>query len=98
MHIRHPRRHGARHDRYGRTVPGPAGRKGTFTSRVRLFTDWGNSYNTVVGAGDITGDGKADIVARDTAGNLYRQTGYGNGSFASRVKIGTGWQGYKALY
>jgi hypothetical protein len=72
--------------------------KGTFASRVRLFTHWGSSYNAVVGAGDITGDGKADIVARDTAGNLFRQTGYGNGSFAPRVKIGTGWQGYKALY
>jgi hypothetical protein len=71
--------------------------KGTFTSRVRLFTNWGSTYNTVVGVGDITSDGKADIIARDTAGNLYRQTGYGNGSFAARVKIGTGWQGYKAL-
>ncbi|MFE9129538.1 FG-GAP-like repeat-containing protein [Streptomyces sp. NPDC007148] len=72
--------------------------KGTFATRVRLFTNWGSSYNVVIGAGDITGDGKADIVARDTAGNLFRQTGYGNGSFAPRVKIGTGWQKYKALY
>ncbi|MEE1667692.1 VCBS repeat-containing protein [Streptomyces sp. WAC07094] len=72
--------------------------KGTFASRVRLFTGWGNSYNVVVGAGDITGDGKADIVARDTAGNLFRQTGYGNGSFAPRVKIGTGWQKYKGIF
>lgn len=72
--------------------------KGTFASRVRLFTGWGSSYNAVVGVGDITGDGKADIVARDTAGNLYRQSGYGNGSFASRVRIATGTQGYKALY
>ncbi|MEU6537936.1 FG-GAP-like repeat-containing protein [Streptomyces sp. NPDC047000] len=72
--------------------------KGTFASRVRLFTGWGGSYNAVVGVGDITGDGRADIVARDTAGNLYRQSGYGNGSFASRVRIATGTQGYKALY
>ncbi|MHB9861022.1 FG-GAP-like repeat-containing protein [Streptomyces sp. YIM S03343] len=72
--------------------------KGTFASRVRLFTGWGSSYDAVVGVGDITGDGKADIVARDTAGNLYRQTGYGNGSFAPRVRIATGTQSYKALY
>ncbi|MGW2933583.1 FG-GAP-like repeat-containing protein [Streptomyces sp. NPDC001156] len=72
--------------------------KGTFATRVRLFTNWGSSYNVVVGVGDITGDGKADIVARDTAGNLYRQSGYGNGSFAARVKIGTGWQQYKGIF
>ncbi|MGP4012631.1 hypothetical protein [Streptomyces sp. 4N124] len=34
---------------------------------------------------------------RDTAGNPYRQTGNGKGSFAARVKIATGWQYYKGL-
>jgi hypothetical protein len=71
---------------------------GTFASRVKLFTDWGASYNAVVGVGDITGDGKADLVARDTAGNLYRQAGNGKGSFWGRVKIATGWSGYKGLF
>ncbi|MGW4734982.1 hypothetical protein ACWEQC_38500 [Streptomyces shenzhenensis] len=27
--------------------------------------------------------------------NLYRQAGTGKGSFASRVRIATGWKGYK---
>lgn len=71
---------------------------GTFAARVKIATGWGASYNAVVGAGDVTGDGKADLVARDTAGNLYRQTGYGNGTFAARVKIATGWQGYKGIF
>jgi hypothetical protein len=70
---------------------------GTFAARVKLFTDWGGSYNVIVGIGDITDDGKADIVSRDTSGNLWRNTGDGKGSFAARVKIATGWQGYKAL-
>jgi hypothetical protein len=52
----------------------------------------------VVGAGDITGDGKADLVARDTSGNLYRYTGNGKGSFGGRKKIATGWKGYKSLF
>lgn len=72
--------------------------KGSFGARTKVFAGWGGSYNVVVGAGDITGDGKADLVARDTAGNLYRQNGTGKGSFAARVKIGSGWQGYKGLF
>ncbi|MFD0316301.1 FG-GAP-like repeat-containing protein [Streptomyces flavalbus] len=71
---------------------------GKFTARTKVFDDWGTSYNAVVGVGDITGDGKADLVCRDTSGNLYRQSGKGNGSFYGRVKIATGWQGYKALF
>ncbi|WP_210594071.1 VCBS repeat-containing protein [Streptomyces sp. GESEQ-35] len=71
---------------------------GQVKERVKVFSGWGASYNAVVGVGDITGDGKNDLVARDMAGNLYRQTGTGKGSFAARVKIGTGWQGYKGLF
>ncbi|MGC0331010.1 hypothetical protein RKD23_004000 [Streptomyces sp. SAI-170] len=71
---------------------------GALKGRVKVFSSWGVSYNAVVGVGDITGDGRADLVARDTAGNLYRQSGTGKGSFAARVKIGTGWQGYKGLF
>ncbi|MEV1080861.1 VCBS repeat-containing protein [Streptomyces sp. NPDC050211] len=71
---------------------------GQVKERVKVFAGWGASYNTVVGVGDITGDGKNDLVMRDTAGNLYRQTGTGKGSFATRVKIATGWQGYKGLF
>ncbi|MFG2777898.1 FG-GAP-like repeat-containing protein [Streptomyces prunicolor] len=71
--------------------------KGTFGARAKLFTAWGGSYNTVVGTGDITGDGKPDLVSRDTGGNLYRNSGDGKGSFGARVKIATGWGGYKSL-
>ncbi|WP_328627153.1 FG-GAP-like repeat-containing protein [Streptomyces sp. NBC_00353] len=71
---------------------------GQFKERVLVFKDWGASYNTVVGVGDITGDGKADIVERDGSGNLYRNNGDGKGSFGSRTKIATGWQGYKGIF
>ncbi|WP_426567271.1 FG-GAP-like repeat-containing protein [Streptomyces canus] len=71
---------------------------GTFSARVKLFTGWGGTYNAVVGVGDITGDGKADLVARDTGGTLYRQNGTGTGTFGARVKIGAGWQNYKGLF
>ncbi|WP_327355057.1 FG-GAP-like repeat-containing protein [Streptomyces sp. NBC_01304] len=70
---------------------------GTFAPRKQVFADWGRSYNAVVGIGDLSGDGKNDIVVRDTAGNLYRNNGDGRGGFASRVKIASGWQTYKGI-
>ncbi|MEV5316705.1 FG-GAP-like repeat-containing protein [Streptomyces sp. NPDC052687] len=71
---------------------------GTFKTRVKVFSDWGASYNAVVGVGDITGDAKPDLVSRDTSGNVWRSTGNGKGSFAARVRIASGWQGYKGLF
>ncbi|MGC0339201.1 FG-GAP-like repeat-containing protein [Streptomyces sp. SLBN-8D4] len=71
---------------------------GTFKARVKLFGAWGGSYNVVVGVGDITGDGKADLVSRDTSGNLWRNNGNGKGSFGSRTRIATGWQAYKGVF
>ncbi|MEU9088669.1 FG-GAP-like repeat-containing protein [Streptomyces sp. NPDC048428] len=71
---------------------------GKFKSRVKVFDNWGSSYNVIVGVGDITGDGKADIVSRDTSGTAWRNNGNGKGSFGSRTKIATGWQGYKGLF
>ncbi|MEU1407301.1 FG-GAP-like repeat-containing protein [Streptomyces sp. NPDC005728] len=71
---------------------------GTFKARVKVFDNWGASYNAVVGVGDLTGDGKADLVARDTSGTLWRTNGDGKGSFGSRTKIGSGWGGYKGLF
>ncbi|MFJ4690713.1 FG-GAP repeat domain-containing protein [Streptomyces sp. NPDC088766] len=52
----------------------------------------------LVGVGDITGDGKADLVARDTAGVLWRMPGTGKGTFSARVRTATGWQGCKGLF
>jgi hypothetical protein len=71
---------------------------GTFGARAKVFSNWGGSYNAIVGVGDITGDGKNDLVVRDSAGSLYRNAGNGKGSFGARVKIASGWQGYKGLF
>lgn len=72
--------------------------KGTFGARVKLADNWGASYNVLVGVGDVTGDGRADLVARDTSGGLWRYNGDGTGKFGGRTKIGTGYQGYKGLF
>ncbi|MGW1764717.1 FG-GAP repeat domain-containing protein [Streptomyces sp. NPDC002073] len=58
---------------------------------------WG-VYNTLVGPGDLSGDGKGDLLARDGSGTLYVYQGNGKATgFASRVKVGAGWGGYNKL-
>ncbi|WP_175548655.1 FG-GAP repeat domain-containing protein [Mangrovactinospora gilvigrisea] len=57
------------------------------------------SYNLVTGPGDLNQDGKGDLIARDTSGNLYYYAGNGTGlSVQGRVQIGTGgWNQYNAI-
>jgi hypothetical protein len=68
-------------------------------TRVTLSAGW-QQYNALVGAGDFTGDGRSDIVARTTAGALYLYKGTGSASapFSARVKLGSGWQQYNKLF
>ncbi|WUH93020.1 VCBS repeat-containing protein [Streptomyces sp. NBC_00433] len=69
-----------------------------FANRVRIGGGW-NIYPTLVGAGDLTGDGHADLLGRDSAGVLwlYRGTGSATKPLADRVRVGGGWQGYTTL-
>ena len=70
---------------------------GKYPHSTQVFTNWGGTYNVVVGIGDITDDGRPDLVSRDTSGNVWRNNGDGKGSFGSRAQIATGWGGYKFL-
>ncbi|MCX5407049.1 VCBS repeat-containing protein [Streptomyces sp. NBC_00335] len=69
-----------------------------FGSRVKVGTSW-NIYDQLVGGTDLTGDGKADVVARDKAGNLwfYQGTGVAAKPLSARKQIGTGWQIYDSI-
>ncbi|WP_369383877.1 FG-GAP repeat domain-containing protein [Streptomyces sp. cg36] len=69
-----------------------------FASRLKVGGGW-NAYDRIVGAGDLTGDGLADIVARTGDGKLYLYpgTGVSTSPFKSRVYIGPGWQQFKHL-
>ncbi|GAA0622333.1 VCBS repeat-containing protein [Streptomyces crystallinus] len=69
---------------------------GNFKSRVKIGTGFQN-YLLASGAGDVNGDGKADLMARDASGVLWLYPGTGSGTLATRVKIGGGWQVYNAL-
>ncbi|GGR38960.1 hypothetical protein GCM10010497_47490 [Streptomyces cinereoruber] len=69
-----------------------------FATRIKVGTGWG-AYNALVGAGDYTGDGRADIVARTPGGDLYLYAGTGSATtpFKGRAKIGAGWNTYTKL-
>ncbi|MER7109413.1 FG-GAP-like repeat-containing protein [Streptomyces sp. NPDC000229] len=71
---------------------------GAFHTRVLVFSDWGAGRDAIIGAGDIDGDGKNDLVSRDTNGKLLRNSGRGNGTFGPTVQIGSGWGARGTLY
>ncbi|MER7621502.1 N-acetylmuramoyl-L-alanine amidase [Streptomyces sp. NPDC126503] len=78
--------------------PGTGNPSAPLGPRVKIGTGW-QIYNTIVSTGDITGDGKPDVMAREASGALwlYNGTGVGTKPFGPRVKIGSGWQIYNAV-
>ncbi|MCZ0980522.1 VCBS repeat-containing protein [Streptomyces diastatochromogenes] len=54
-------------------------------------------YNSLTAPGDLTGDGRTDLLARTPAGELWMYAADGTGKFKPRVKIGGGWQIYNSL-
>lgn len=53
--------------------------------------------NLVVAAGDLNSDRKADVLARDSGGTLWRYPGNGHGGWLPRVRVGGGWNGMTAV-
>ncbi|WP_458244159.1 trypsin-like serine protease [Streptomyces sp. MAI_2237] len=78
----------------------PGKGNGTFGSRFSCRTGW-NQYNSVRGHGDFTGDGRADLIARQAStGDLYLYKGTGktgSEAFSSRIKVRSAWTGYNAF-
>ncbi|WP_457030819.1 FG-GAP repeat domain-containing protein [Kitasatospora sp. P5_F3] len=65
---------------------------------IKVSSGW-NAYNALVGAGDYSGDGRPDLLARDTSGRLFlfKGTGTSTAPFAAREQIATGWDVYDML-
>ncbi|MFH8495163.1 trypsin-like serine protease [Streptomyces coeruleorubidus] len=70
---------------------------GAFSSRVKVRTWSSTTYNAFDATGDITGDGRADFLARTPGGTLYLYKGTGKATseiFATRISVGTDFKQY----
>lgn len=71
--------------------------RGGWRGSTRVGTGWAN-LDLVETAGDLTGDGRTDVVARSrTTGDLLLYRGAVGGGLLSGVRVGTGWQNMNAL-
>jgi len=65
---------------------------------VKIGAGWG-VFSKVFSPGDFSGDGRADVVAARTNGDLYLYRGNGLGGFAGAgTKIGAGWGTFTQLF
>ncbi|GAA2468379.1 FG-GAP-like repeat-containing protein [Streptomyces lavendulocolor] len=63
-----------------------------------LGTAWAQ-FNVLTSPGDLTGDGRADLVARQaTTGDMYLYADDGAGRLKARGRIATNWKAYRAVF
>ncbi|WP_369244252.1 FG-GAP repeat domain-containing protein [Streptomyces sp. R41] len=64
---------------------------------VKVSSDW-SGYDAVVSPGDVTGDGRSDLLTRSAStGKLHVYANNGAGGFKARTLAGSGFGGYKRL-
>lgn len=62
----------------------------------QIYDNW-KTRTRILTPGDVTGDYLPDLLSVDSAGVLWIYPGKGNGTFAARVKVGSGWNQYNLL-
>ncbi|MBT2366520.1 N-acetylmuramoyl-L-alanine amidase [Streptomyces sp. ISL-10] len=78
---------------------GSGNKSAPFLTKLKVGTGWGQ-FNLLVGTGDLTGDGKADMIARQSStGSLYLYRGTGDPvvPFLTKLKVGDGWGKFNTL-
>ncbi len=73
--------------------------RGTATGRLAAGVPmgFGRGIRTLAAVGDVTGDGKPDLVSISPAGNLWLHAGNGRTGRASLTKLASGWQDQETL-
>lgn len=67
------------------------------TSGTKIGNGWG-SMTSLFYAGDFTGDGKGDLIARQANNTLWVYPSNGKGGWGTARQIGNGWGGFSALF
>ncbi|MEU5215837.1 FG-GAP-like repeat-containing protein [Streptomyces sp. NPDC020807] len=71
---------------------------GALGSRKQIGSGGWNGMSRIVGAGDLTRDGRADLLAVEKAtGKLWLHPGTGTGALGARKLVGSGWNSMNAL-
>ncbi|GAA4931020.1 FG-GAP-like repeat-containing protein [Streptomyces coeruleoprunus] len=64
---------------------------------VRIGAGW-NGFDAFAAPGDLTGDGRPDLLARQTTtGYLFLYRSNATGGLDPAVRVGTGWKGYRLI-
>src|SRR5690606_21693727 len=66
---------------------------GAFAKPVLMATGW-KSYNATIGMGDVNGDGRPDLAARDGSGRLWLFAGTGTAKLGARTQLPGSWGGF----
>ncbi|MBX3089346.1 MAG: VCBS repeat-containing protein [Cryobacterium sp.] len=74
----------------GELMANSASESGTLSASAQIGENW-QSMTQIFSAGDFNGDGFADLIARDRAGDLWLFPRDGAGGWLTSVRIGTGW-------
>lgn len=76
-------------------IPGTGNASAPFGAPVLQASSWG-TYNAIITPGDVSGDGKPDVVTRTSSGalQLHRGNGTTTGTLRAPVQAGTGFAGY----
>ncbi|MFJ9433304.1 FG-GAP repeat domain-containing protein [Streptomyces sp. NPDC101490] len=77
---------------------GTGDRSRPFSGPVRIGGGW-QVYDRIAAGGDVTGDGRPDLLATDKSGILWLNPGTGRAAapFAPRKRIGAGWGVYNEI-
>ena len=65
-------------------------------ARTKMFSGW-KTVRAIVAPGDVNNDGKGDLLAVTSTGDLMVYPSYGNGKFNTAVKAASGYQVYNQV-